>query len=287
MRHLFIINPAAGRPESTARLEPLLSRLSFPTRWPILGRPGTPNGWRGDGGPDGGPVCASTPAAGTAPSTRWSTGAAGFDNAAVTCVPKGTGNDFLKLFRPPASGSCSMTWRPWPPAPQRAFDLMDCNGKLGLDVVCKRGRPHRRGGAPDIRTCALSRYRRLSSIPDGAGHLRASAVPDHPVPTAWTGRSGRPPSCASATAVALRRRLHARAGRHAGRRCAGCPGVGRSAASLSSAWWASTPRGSTGSTPNLSPTGTASPSPFLPGEITVVVDGEVMRGTRFTVRLSP
>ena len=27
MRHLFIINPAAGRPESTARLEPLLSRL--------------------------------------------------------------------------------------------------------------------------------------------------------------------------------------------------------------------------------------------------------------------
>ena len=30
MRHLFIINPAAGRPESTARLETLLSRLSFP-----------------------------------------------------------------------------------------------------------------------------------------------------------------------------------------------------------------------------------------------------------------
>ncbi len=27
-------------------------------------------------------------------------GAAGFDNAAVTCVPKGTGNDFLKLFGP-------------------------------------------------------------------------------------------------------------------------------------------------------------------------------------------
>jgi len=30
MRLLFIINPAAGRPESTARLETLLSRLSFP-----------------------------------------------------------------------------------------------------------------------------------------------------------------------------------------------------------------------------------------------------------------
>ena len=46
-------------------------------------------------------------------------------------------------------------------------------------------------------------------------------------------------------------------------------------------------QGSTGSTPNLSPTGTASPLLSSPREITVVVDGEVMRGTRFTVRLSP
>ena len=46
MRHLFIINPAAGRPESTARLETLLSRLSFPHEVAIPGRPGTPNGWR-------------------------------------------------------------------------------------------------------------------------------------------------------------------------------------------------------------------------------------------------
>ena len=31
MRHLFIINPAAGRPESTARLEALLSDPSMDT----------------------------------------------------------------------------------------------------------------------------------------------------------------------------------------------------------------------------------------------------------------
>ena len=65
MRHLFIINPAAGRPESTARLEPLLSRLSFPHEVAYTREAGTPNGWRRRRSGRGG-RCASTPAAGTA-----------------------------------------------------------------------------------------------------------------------------------------------------------------------------------------------------------------------------
>ena len=113
MRHLFIINPAAGRPESTARLEPCCPGCPFPTRWPIL-----------EAG-DAQRLAATAvrtgagahllPAAGTAPSTRWSAGAAGFDNAAVTCVPA-DGNDFLKLFGP-RFRELFYTWRPWPPAP--------------------------------------------------------------------------------------------------------------------------------------------------------------------------
>ena len=62
-------------------------------------------------------------------------GAAGFDNAAVTCVPKGTGNDFLKLFGP-RFRELFYDLEALAAGPQRAFDLMDCNGKLGLDVVC-------------------------------------------------------------------------------------------------------------------------------------------------------
>ena len=62
-------------------------------------------------------------------------GAAGFDNAAVTCVPKGTGNDFLKLFGP-RFRELFNDLEALAAGPQRAFDLMDCNGKLGLDVVC-------------------------------------------------------------------------------------------------------------------------------------------------------
>lgn len=99
MRHLFIINPAAGRPESTARLETLLSRLSFPHEVAYTREAGDAQRLAATAARTGG-RCASTPAAGTAPSTRWVNGAAGFDNAAVTCVPNGTGNDFLKLFGP-------------------------------------------------------------------------------------------------------------------------------------------------------------------------------------------
>lgn len=61
--------------------------------------------------------------------------AAGWEHLAVTNLPAGTGNDFLKIFGP--------TYREafWDLAalargPQAAFDLIDCNGALGLDIVC-------------------------------------------------------------------------------------------------------------------------------------------------------
>lgn len=62
-------------------------------------------------------------------------GAAGFDNAAITCVPKGTGNDFLKVFGPNYR-DLFYDLEALAAGPQTTLDLMDCNGKLGLDVVC-------------------------------------------------------------------------------------------------------------------------------------------------------
>ncbi len=62
-------------------------------------------------------------------------GAAGYGNAAVTNVPLGTGNDFIKIFgkryRELFSDLPALM-----DGPQAPFDLMDCNGRLGLDVVC-------------------------------------------------------------------------------------------------------------------------------------------------------
>ena len=62
-------------------------------------------------------------------------GAAGFENAAVTHVPMGTGNDFLRLFGKDAVPRF-LDLAALKDGPQSAFDLMDCNGQLGLNVIC-------------------------------------------------------------------------------------------------------------------------------------------------------
>lgn len=62
-------------------------------------------------------------------------GAAGYENAAVTNVPLGTGNDFLKLFGPEYRALFSDV-AALQTGPQSAFDLMDCNGRLGINTVC-------------------------------------------------------------------------------------------------------------------------------------------------------
>ena len=134
MRHLFIINPAAGRPESTARLEPLLSRLSFPHAEAYTREAGDAPRLAAPAVRTGGPVRIYA-CGGDGTLNEVVNGAAGFDNAAGTCVPKGTGNDFLKLFGPRVRERVN-DLEALAAGPQRAFDLMDCNGKLGLDVIC-------------------------------------------------------------------------------------------------------------------------------------------------------
>lgn len=61
--------------------------------------------------------------------------AAGAGFAAVTNIPLGTGNDFLKLFTP-GGGKGFWDLAALRDGPQAAFDLIDCNGHLGLDIVC-------------------------------------------------------------------------------------------------------------------------------------------------------
>ncbi len=134
MRHLFIINPAAGRRGSTARLERLLDNLSFPHERAYTSGEGDACRLAHQAAARGEPVRIYA-CGGDGTLNEVINGAAGFPNAAVTCVPKGTGNDFLKLFGP--------QWRvlfydleALAVGPQTAIDLMDCNGKLGVDVVC-------------------------------------------------------------------------------------------------------------------------------------------------------
>lgn len=263
MRHLFIINPAAGRPESTARLETLLSRLSFPHEVAYTREAGDAQRLAATAGPDGGAGAHLRLRRGRHPQ-RGGQRVGELDNAAVTCVPKGTGNDFLKLFGP-RFRELFYDLEALAAGPQRAFDLMDCNGKLGLDVVC---------AGVDARIAAgVHRYKDLRFVSGIGAYLLSLAeqVIFRGLCRPLTIRADGLDWQERQTAI-----LCICNGRHYGGGFMPCRTPcrttvcwmswpwGRSAASLSSAWWASTPRGSTGSTPNLSPTGTASPSPFPP-----------------------
>lgn len=60
--------------------------------------------------------------------------AAGHPHVAVTHIPLGTGNDFLRIFgKDLPRFRCVAELKD---GPQSVFDVMDCNGRLGLDVVC-------------------------------------------------------------------------------------------------------------------------------------------------------
>ena len=99
MRHLFIINPVAGRKGSTQALLDQLDRVSFPHERVFTEGEGHAEKLARQAAQTGEPVRIWA-CGGDGTLNEVVNGAAGFDNAAITCVPKGTGNDFLKVFGP-------------------------------------------------------------------------------------------------------------------------------------------------------------------------------------------
>lgn len=134
MRHLFIINPAAGKHETTAQLESLLSKVSFPHRVAYTTGEGDAQRLTQEAAACPEPLRVYA-CGGDGTLNEVVNGAAGRDHVAITNVPKGTGNDFLKIFGPDYRRQF-YNLEALAVGPQRALDLMDCNGKLGLDVVC-------------------------------------------------------------------------------------------------------------------------------------------------------
>ena len=134
MRHLFIINPAAGKKGATARLEGLLDRLSFPHEVVYTEKEGDARRFTQEAVRGGEPVRIYA-CGGDGTLNEVVNGAAGHGHAAITNVPKGTGNDFLKIFGPDYR-TLFYDLEGLAVGPQTAFDLIDCNGHLGIDVVC-------------------------------------------------------------------------------------------------------------------------------------------------------
>ena len=136
MRHVFIINPVAGPRNSAGNLLDRVER-TFPA--------GDFEAYTTQGAGDakrlalralerGDPVRLYA-CGGDGTLNEVVNAAAGKDWAAVTNVPMGTGNDFLRLYGKEGRRKFADVAL-LKDGPQAALDLIDCNGFLGLDVVC-------------------------------------------------------------------------------------------------------------------------------------------------------
>lgn len=138
MKHLFLINPAAGKRGSTdalcRQITETFAGLGLDHEVFLGAAPGDCERRARAAAESGEPVRLYA-CGGDGTLNEVVNAAAGFDNAAVTNVPKGTGNDFIKLFGPTYRTAFS-DLAALAAGPQAAFDLMDCNGRLGIDVCC-------------------------------------------------------------------------------------------------------------------------------------------------------
>jgi len=153
MTHLFIINPAAGSRDRTRvyreNIEKVCGARGLDYRIEVSGAPGECFRIAREAARTGQPVRIYA-CGGDGTLNEVAAGAAGFDNAAVTCYRGGSGNDFVKIFSDPDAFQdlerlldCKET----------RFDLMRCNDDICLNI-CSVGLDARIG-------TDVSNYKRL------------------------------------------------------------------------------------------------------------------------------
>ena len=137
MKHIFIINPHAGKKDQTSRLYEMADRLrdehGLDCACMLTDRPGGAMDMARKLAESGEEVRLYA-CGGDGTISEVANGIAGFANAAMTCIPTGTGNDFLKNFGPDAEKfrDAENLWG----GDVFPLDLIDCNGRYGLTIAC-------------------------------------------------------------------------------------------------------------------------------------------------------
>ena len=154
MKHLFIINPAAGSRDRTADYTAEIRRLCAGLDYEIAvsAAPGECRRLAREAARTGEEVRIYA-CGGDGTLNEVASGAAGFPNAAVTAYAGGSGNDFVKLFSdPPAFSDLSRLLD----AEEAPFDMILCNDDLALNI-CSVGLDARIG-------TDVARYKRIPFI---------------------------------------------------------------------------------------------------------------------------
>jgi len=153
MKHLFIINPAAGSRDRTREYAPMIRRacntrdLDF--RIEVSRCPGDCARLAREAA-ESGEEYRIYACGGDGTLNEVASGAAGHDNVAVTVFSSGSGNDFVKLFSDPKA---FYDLERLLDAEETTFDMIRCNGDLALNI-CSVGLDARIG-------TDVSNYKRL------------------------------------------------------------------------------------------------------------------------------
>ena len=138
MRHIFIINPAAGKKDNRQRVyamaDALRDRHDLDVECMLTQSRGHAVALTRSIAETGEPVRFYA-CGGDGTAHEVANGIAGFDNAAMTVIPIGTGNDFLKNFGPEMLPKFSDAENLWNGEVQQ-LDLIDCNGRQCLTIAC-------------------------------------------------------------------------------------------------------------------------------------------------------
>ena len=137
MRHIFIINPHAGKGTHTSALyamaDQLRERHGLTVECLLTDRPGGAEAMARRLAESGERVRLYA-CGGDGTIHEVANGIAGHGNTAMTCIPTGTGNDFLKNFGADQERfrDAESLWN----GPEFPLDLIDCNGRYCLTIAC-------------------------------------------------------------------------------------------------------------------------------------------------------
>lgn len=138
LKHIFIINPAAGKKDNRQRVYTMAEELrrshDLDVECMLTKSKGHATALTRSIAESGEPVRFYA-CGGDGTVNEVANGIAGFDNAAMTVIPIGTGNDFLKNFGPEMMEKFSDAENLWNGEVQQ-LDLIDCSGRQCLTIAC-------------------------------------------------------------------------------------------------------------------------------------------------------